>query len=186
MIDNALILLYNHINFIKGNIMSYQTKTKKCVRCNQFKAFSEFNKSSLRKDRLDCYCRVCSKIYGRQRRQTEKYKIYDKAYRKKYRSTKKGKEVIHKAMQKYRQSKKGKKYYPQYRQRYKSLWPEKIQARTAVYNAVKTGKLPKVSTCKCSYCSEKAKFYHHYKGYKPEHWLDVIPMCRICDKICHN
>lgn len=55
-------------------------------------------------------------------------------------------------------------------------------ARLAVRLAVLSGELPPVKTLQCVNCEEPAVDYHHHRGYAQEHWLDVIPVCRLCHK----
>lgn len=55
-------------------------------------------------------------------------------------------------------------------------------ALSKVNQAVKSGKLPHISKCKCTYCGVSAKQYHHYNGYAPEHLLDVEPVCMNCHR----
>ena len=57
----------------------------------------------------------------------------------------------------------------------------KRAAVRAVGAAVWTyGSLPQASSCQCVECGRAAHDYHHHLGYEPEHWLDVIPLCRVC------
>ncbi len=56
--------------------------------------------------------------------------------------------------------------------------PERVNARSKVYYAVKTGKLPCVRTLSCVDCSGLATQYDHHEGYdKP---LSVQPVCLTC------
>lgn len=55
-----------------------------------------------------------------------------------------------------------------------------IQARDALNNAIKAGKIPPPTSQKCAYCDSKASQYHHYLGYEEKHWLHVKPVCRKC------
>ena len=57
---------------------------------------------------------------------------------------------------------------------------QKIQARDAVSNAIKRGALPKAQDCPCGYCGHSTTAYHHHKGYRKEHFLDVVPVCDAC------
>ena len=53
----------------------------------------------------------------------------------------------------------------------------------------------KPAECRCGRCPrhclcagdvfDPAKHYHHYKGYDPEHWLDVEPLCLSCHQKEH-
>ena len=60
---------------------------------------------------------------------------------------------------------------------------QKIRARDAVSNAIKRGKLPRAQACHCLHCGHQATMYHHYKGYKNEHFLDVMPLCAACHRL---
>jgi hypothetical protein len=57
----------------------------------------------------------------------------------------------------------------------------KMRARDAVYRAIKRGVLAVVTTLNCYDCGEPARWYDHYLGYEPQHWLDVQPTCHDCD-----
>lgn len=67
--------------------------------------------------------------------------------------------------------------------RAREKFPEKAKARTAVFLAVRAGKVPSAQTLVCVRCGKQAKDYHHHKGYDKEHWLDVVPACRPCHAI---
>ena len=59
----------------------------------------------------------------------------------------------------------------------------KRAAVAAVHAAVWQHKtLPPASTRQCAECGQKAQSYHHYLGYEPDHWLDVIPLCTRCHR----
>lgn len=54
-----------------------------------------------------------------------------------------------------------------------------------VSRAVKKGVLLPVATQRCCDCDAWAQQYHHNNGYEPEHWLDVVPLCRRCHVARH-
>ena len=58
-------------------------------------------------------------------------------------------------------------------------------AHAAVYRAVASGRLPKVTTQACVDCGEVAAHYDHYKGYAPENCLEVQPRCNSCHRTRH-
>ena len=97
-----------------------------------------------------------------------------------YLQTEKGKA----ARKRYNQSKKGKANQRRSYIQYKKRHPEIIAAKVAVERAIATGKIIHFNFLQCS-CGKQAKLYHHHKGYAPEHWLDVIPVCRNCHLIAH-
>lgn len=137
--------------------MADQIISKQCSKCKEVKPLSEFYKSCIRKDGYNYHCKLCCKKY----RQSEKGKLAQKRYQEHYRKTEKCKA----AKRRYSQSKKRK-------------------AISTVRYAVIKGSLPKVTTLKCK-CGKTARHYHHYKGYAPKHWLDVIPLCFECHYV-HN
>lgn len=91
-----------------------------------------------------------------------------------------GKQIMKKVYSRYNKSKKGKKRDNKYNQQH----PERRKAKAAVDKAIRTLKLPKPNSLVCCYCTKSAELYHHHKGYEPEHWLDVIPVCRKCHIAC--
>jgi hypothetical protein len=62
----------------------------------------------------------------------------------------------------------------------------KLAARSAVNVEVRLGKRPHPNTLQCVDCHHVWKpgdprhEYDHHLGYAPEHWLDVVPVCRKC------
>jgi len=65
--------------------------------------------------------------------------------------------------------------------RERSLPPEilnRYEASWAITRAVKQGKLTKPPHCEQDDCQETKIEAHHHMGYEPEHWLDVIWLCR--------
>ena len=164
--------------------MSEAIITKCCSKCKQVKPISEFYKNKAKKDGYQCSCKICKEVVNRKYARTEKGKQSQKRHfqtekgkqtKRRYKQTKKSKE----AQKRYIQSKKGRvsreKYY------YKNKF--KVQARSSVSYAVKTGKLPRPDFLQCSCCPKQAQEYHHYLGYVPEHWLDVVSVCTKCHTI---
>ena len=147
--------------------MAEPIKTKTCTTCKQIKPIAEFYKNG-----RSTKCKVC---------EIQRQRAYNK--------TQKGRE----SQKRYDQSKKGR--------RKKKLWrktpkgkasfrthcdPERIKASKAVNNAVSAGDLPHVNTLICQNCPDEAQHYHHHKGYAPEHWLDVVPLCIECHIKVHS
>lgn len=85
-------------------------------------------------------------------------------------------ECAKEASRRYRMSPRGKAMRKLRRYRDK----QKIRARDAVSNAIKRGELPPLSTSGCIHCGQPATAYHHHKGYKQDHFLDVVPVCHAC------
>ena len=85
------------------------------------------------------------------------------------------------AHKRYNQSKKGKERYRRYEANHPGHW----RAKNAVSHAIRAGKLPRADSLLCMNCFEQAKDYHH-PNYEPEHWLDVIPVCKKCHRKIHK
>lgn len=178
--------------------MNETIKAKRCSKCKETKPISEFYKRSDSRDGYRNACKACDLKYSR----TEKGKAIQKRYRQsgkgkaayrkvqdRYRQSEKGKaiqkryqksEKFKTAQKRYEQSEKGKKARSKQIKRFKIRHPEQSKAHEAVKNAIKTGRLPRPDSLTCHYCPARAKQYHHYKGYEPEHWLDVVPVCIKC------
>ena len=144
-------------------------QTKRCSKCKQVLPFSEFSKDRSHKDGHRSVCKPCCKEY------------IDA-----YQRTEHGKKVQAKTSKKYFQTAKGKDARRRGKTKQQRLYPMKAKAQQAVMHAVQADKLPKVSTLQCRNCDEQAEQYHHHKGYAKKHWLDVIPLCRVCHRISHQ
>lgn len=164
--------------------MSNMPLTKYCPQCQQVKPSTDFHKNSTRYDGLASLCKVCKGKINKRYSQTENGQKSLKMRKERYRQSQKGKakEREYKRSEKtksstrlYKRSRAGKLAYLRQRQNN----PERFKAREAVVYAVKIGKLPRARTLKCQDCSESAIEYHHW-SYEPEHWLDVIPLCKKC------
>lgn len=137
---------------------------KTCTKCHQEKPLTEFypdrsNHGSKCGHRPQC--KTCQKKQHKIYQQSAKGIVVAKRY---------SKTEISKARQK--------RYYLRY--------PERRQAKNAVYWAIRKNKLPHPKTLQCSYGNHKAEQYHHYKGYEPKHWLDVEPVCKVCHRKIHR
>ena len=63
--------------------------------------------------------------------------------------------------------------------KYKEKYPDRRKAKTAINNAVRLGKVPRVEGLLCRDCGKQAEQYHH-ESYEPDQWLVVVPLCRLC------
>lgn len=158
--------------------MSEQIITKRCTVCKQIKPVSEFYKNRTRKDNHRRDCKVCNCKRVKEYRQTERGRESNRQGVARYLKTKKGKACY----KRYRQTEKGKAVDKRFRIRH----PECRKAKDVVNHAVNAGKLPKIHSLLCVYCSKPAQQYHHWHSYEPEHWLDVIPVCRKCHNKLHR
>ena len=153
--------------------MSKPIISKRCSKCKQTKSFSEFYKDRTIKDGHRSHCKICCSQYQKSEE--------GKTVQKRYEQSEKGK-TNKKA---YQQNKTGKFIISNIQLRYRINHPKRIKARMALNVAVRSGHLPKPKSLQCS-CGNQAQQYHHYLGYAPEHQLDVVPMCRLCDKKAHK
>ena len=156
--------------------MATEIISKRCPQCKQIKPLSEFNKDRSRKDGLQAYCKSCLKAY----QQSEKGRAVFRKGVAKYQQTPKGKAVMRKAAVKYQQTPKGKVRMRRATAKFNDRNPNYPKAKSAVNHAVAAGRLPRVTTRLCRYCQKPAQQYHHWHGYEPEHWLDVVPACLNC------
>ena len=74
---------------------------------------------------------------------------------------------------------------------HKAKHPERIVARNALTQAIRSGKFAKAKDCLCNICASlmgemPAKTYHHLLGYEHEHRLDVVPLCATCHSEEHR
>ena len=142
----------------------FNDNIKFCSKCKQSKKLSEFNGDSARKDGYRSWCKSCTRQIDKQYSQTERYKKIRKLYR---------------------QTKKYKNINSQHQIRYRKRYPQKIAAHNALNRYIPLGKIQKPDKYRC-FCGKQAKEYHHYLGYSPEHFFDVIPVCRLCHAKIHR
>lgn len=139
--------------------------SKKCTKCGESKNISEFYKNKIRKDGHSNRCKPC---------ESEAHKINWKIY------YKENKEAIINRAKMVRQRDKDK--IKNRHRRYIKNNPDINHAHQAVQFAVRQGKLMPIKSLTCLYCGEKAKEYHHYKGYSKDNQLSVIPLCASCHR----
>ena len=170
--------------------MSETIITKRCSKCKEIKPVTEFFKNRTTKDGFQYQCKTCFKIYkqsdkGKIANRKSAKKIYQtekgKAYKKQYDQSEIGIAIRKRASNKHSKTDKCKKRH----RKYCLKNPEKRHAKNAANSAVLSGKLPRPDTLKCHYCPVQAEHYHH-PSYKPEHWLDVIPVCVPCHYKIHS
>jgi len=150
---------------------------KRCSQCKQWKSLSEFSRNKKESDGLRYSCKQCDREYNNKKyasSETHRTTLIEVA--KVWRKNNKHKANQH--QRKWLHSSKGRAFLDRNKQR--------LRAKKVVSDATRKGLLPKVSTIKCKKCSEYAQEYHHYNGYEPQHYLDVIPLCRKCHRIVHN
>lgn len=153
-----------------------------CKRKGQLLPLSEFNKRKASSDGHQHRCRECAKEALSEYRETEQGKEVRARNQRAYRRRPNGRATDSRGSKKYRQSEKGKEKDAQRRKRDK----HKVQVRSRLNHAVKSGLLPSPKSLACTRCGKKAEEYHHYAGYSLAKALDVIPLCKMCHAKTHS
>jgi hypothetical protein len=157
--------------------MAENVITRKCTVCKIFKSLSEFHKDKSRKYGYRHVCKSCTIIHHQAHKSKERQDCYNNT------------EAAKISRKKYRQSEKGRKTIIAETSTKKIIHPEQYAARWAVTSAVRSHRLPNVFTLFCRGsldCYKKSEVYHHHLGYAPEHWLDVMPVCKKCHAKLHQ
>ena len=102
-----------------------------------------------------------------------------------YLKTPAGKDAIKRKTNKWRKTPNGLALGVKKTQQRRAIYPEKFQAIQAVRSAIDHFRLKPVSDCLCAKCGMTAKEYHHW-SYNPEHWTNVIPLCKVCHTGLHR
>lgn len=166
-------------------------KNPDCPFAGQPQPFENFYKAKRMKDGLQSWCKTCQTTYNhldkskaKRREVTLRYSHTEagQAKRQAYAQSETGQESLKKGFEKYRKSEKGHARDKALREKY----PERVAARNAVNLAKQSRRLPYASDVTCVKCGKPADHYHHYLGYEPEHWLDVIPLCIDCHQEEHS
>ena len=165
---------------------------KVCSTCKETKPLSAFGRDRKNKDGLKSQCKACKNSGNREqykadleesrnRRREWYWSNREKAIASSSEWQKKNRVKARASRQRWIQTHPGKENA--YTAGKKLKYPKKIQARTAVSNAVQRKKLPNPKSLKCVRCGEDASEYHHHNGYAEKHKLDVVPVCRKCHYI---
>jgi hypothetical protein len=183
-------------NLCKGKIMPETIPTKICSKCKHILPVSIFCKDRSKSDGLYSSCKTCmnttqrryfrssrgkqvKKAYGQIH--AEQKSRYQKQYYQGYKKTERYKDTRYR----YEQSEKGRMTKRRNNHKCCLRHPDRMKARHVIGNAIAAGQLCAARKLKCHYCNERANQYHHYLGYAPEQWFDVIPLCRSCHKTIH-
>ena len=167
---------------LKGKIMATEIISKRCPQCKQNKSLSDFHKSRREKDGHCSWCKSCMKASNKTYRQTDKGKAVNRKKVAIYFQTSKGKAK----KTEYLKSPRGRAVSRKAVAKYHACNPNYPKANHAVTSAIRNGRLPRVNTLLCHYCPEQAEQYHHWHGYEPEYWLDVVPACIKCHNKEHK
>ena len=161
-----------------GSPFSFKT----CSKCGVDKPTSEFYRQASCVNGLRPQCKACHKACSAayyQRHKTE-LRAQNTIYCQQH------KEEIRARHAAYYQTAAGKRTTARASRKRDRLHPERSRAGLAVYYAIKRGELSPVHLSECVMCGGTARHRHHWAGYEPEHWLDVIPVCIPCHKAIHR
>lgn len=73
----------------------------------------------------------------------------------------------------------------EYAKKRRILQPDKVKARKFIQNAVRDGRIIKPKFCEQCKGNKVRIEGHHYNGYSPSCWLNVIWLCVSCHKKEH-
>lgn len=151
---------------------------KTCTTCGETKTVKEFRKDATRSDGYHSQCKECKSEVERVRRKIPKVKERQREHSKRH-TQKYPHEKTYKHREKYRETERA------CQKRWEATYPTARTAHKAVFAAIRQGQLPAVKECQCTKCGKQAAEYHHHRGYEPEHYLDVIPLCKSCHRLEH-
>ncbi len=151
---------------------------KHCCCCKEIKALAKFHKNRAKPDGLASECKECAKERVALWQKSEKGIIKKRVNALRYCTTSKGKVTA----KNWRHTETGKIYVAKRGQRMRERHGAKYRARTAVFHAIRAGKLPNIKTLRCIFCGKPAEEYHHQNGYDVNHHLDIIPLCALCHR----
>ncbi len=141
--------------------------TKLCPSCGEEKELSEYHKDRTKKHSVTTLCKNCRVPVC-----------------KKYNET--NREKISKNFKAWRKTESGKKSQLVRNKRYIKKYPKRYKAQRFIIYCVVRGVLLPASKKKCEHCGEQAEHYHHYNGYEPINYLDIIPLCMPCHRKEHS
>ena len=173
---------------------------KRCTQCSEDKPFDAFRVYHCRNGRtyLRPLCRICERVArrkyhckvaereGRSRptlvelRERQRLARQERALQASARKA----EREARAMSAEESAERQREYWRRYQRRRRRFHRMRSLARRAVQHAVERGELIKARQCRdCGRQLAQANLHgHHFKGYAPKYWLDVVWVCVGCHK----
>lgn len=182
---------------------------KNCPRCSKSNSLDEFYKSKQTPDGLDGWCKLCRNASNRERwaRKREQYLQQKQIYYQENKEVFSDKnreyytanaEQVKARVKQYRMANQQKVNERQrqshfanraeriaYKRQTYAMQPQQNAARRAVRDEIRAGRMRPAKQLHCNQCNSKAHEYHHW-SYEPEHWLDVIALCKSCHQQLHH
>lgn len=150
---------------------------KRCTKCGIVKTTEDFYTHRTEKSGFQYHCKTCQTEYNREHSNPEYARQYYQDHREDQQNKHREQNII------YRQTEEGKEKRRINSREYRKNHKDKIKARNVVGYAVDRGRIPPAASFICSSRNEEqATGYHHWRGYEPEHHMDVIPLCYKCHK----
>ena len=154
------------------------TMTKVCSKCAIEKDLSEFNANKQGKDGRRSDCKLCSNasIKKSKAKDPERYAEHKNNW------ANENPEKRSLSQKNWNDANQDKKTLATARSKAKN--PTHQKARQAANNAINWGKL--IRPGECSSCLVECTPEAHHPSYLPEHWLDVVFLCKQCHVNTHK
>jgi len=150
--------------------------SKTCPKCNIDKLLEEFHKATASKDGRQCWCKECTRQYGKEwdKEHSEQRNADHKRYREAHPENSRA------------ASKRWQKAHPEQcaeqSKRHRERQPTKSRARDKLKYAVKSGRMSRPTIC--TRCSKIGAIQAHHEDYdKP---FEVEWMCKPCHILHHK
>lgn len=157
---------------------------KKCSKCKKTKPISDFSPDKRRQSGLKSECRECKRIADKQYRDNPLYRDRIKVAQRRKDEKRNGR-IPSKRTPRNPVGRNADNYGASLK-RWHNKNPEAHRAHDVVYRASERGEFPKAHEKRCHECGKQAAHYHHFLGYEPEHWFDVVPLCNSCHRKRHS
>ncbi len=142
------------------------TITKLCPGCGENKDLSKYHKDKSKKHGVASLCKICRVP------DCKKYYIENK-------------ERIKINYRKWRKTDNGKRSSLKGNKKYNAKFPKRYAAERFIFLCVSKGTLLPASAKVCEHCGKQAQHYHHWNGYEPINYLEIIPLCMPCHRAVH-
>lgn len=168
-----------------------QELKKRCSKCKEYKALTEFSKNGTRRDGLQGMCKDCHRKWREEHRAecNEYYRKWREEHRaERNEQSRKWREEHRERNNEYQQ-----KYYAKHRaerneqkRKWREEHPEKVRAHRILNKAIKSGEIIRPKTC--SKCKGVGTEDNPIQGHHPDYSkpLQVIWLCQICHSRLHN
>ena len=141
---------------------------KICPSCGEGKdLLAGFHKDCTRPDGATIYCKRCRNkaqlLYVENNKDAQKERL-----------------------SKWRKTENGRQSQLVRNKRYNKKYPERYRAERFIVYCISKGALLPARTKKCEHCGKQAQHYHHWNGYEPINYLEIIPLCMPCHRMAHK